>query len=90
MKIVSRIKSVTPLADFRVKLVFLDGSEKVMDLRPLLVGLIFEPLRNDPAKFREVRVDEDFGGLEWPNGADICPDLLYHGRVPASAEKAAR
>lgn len=90
MKIDTRIKSVTPLENLRVKLVFADGSEKVVDLRPNLEGPLFEPIRNDPAKFREVRVEPDFGGLEWPNGADICPDLLYHGRIPASPEKSVR
>ena len=90
MKTVTRITSVTPLEDFRVRLIFADGSEKTVDLGPLLEGPIFEPLKNDPARFREVRVDPDFGGLEWPNGADICPDLLYHGRVPASPEKSVR
>jgi hypothetical protein len=90
MNIESRIKSVTPLENLRVKLVFADGIEKVVDLRPNLEGPLFELIRNDPAKFQEVRVEPDFGGLEWPNGADICPDLLYHGRIPASPEKAVR
>jgi hypothetical protein len=90
MTIKTRIKSVTPLENLLVKLVFADRSEKVVDLRPNLEGPLFEPIRNDPVKFREVRVEQDFGGLEWPNGADICPDLLYHGRIPASPEKAVR
>jgi hypothetical protein len=90
MKGTTRIKSVTPLENFEVKLVFADGSAKVVDLKPCLEGPLFELMRNDPVKFREVRVDAEFGGLEWPNGADICPDLLYHGRISASQQKALR
>ena len=90
MKTPVRIKSATPLVGFRVNLAFTDASERIMDLEPYLEGPIFAPMRKDPAEFRRVRVDPDFGGLEWPNGADICPDVLYHGRTPASQEKASR
>ena len=85
-----RIESVKVLDGFKVRLIFSDRTEKTVDLAPLLQGPIFEPLRKDPVKFREIRVDPELGTIVWPNGADICPDLLYHGRVPASQEKAVR
>jgi hypothetical protein len=37
---------------------------------------IFEPLA-DPTFFQRVAVSRDLGTIVWPNGADICPDVLY-------------
>ncbi len=80
-----RVADVTPLDKYVVRLRFDDGTEKEVDLGPYLCGPVFEPLR-DPDRFREVYVDEELGTIVWPNGADICPDVLYHGRAPASLE----
>jgi hypothetical protein len=85
-----RVRSVLVLEGFKVRLVFTDGSEKAVDLSPFLRGPVFDPLKKDPAKFREVKVDPELGTIVWPSGADICPDVLYYGRVPAYQEKAAR
>ena len=37
---------------------------------------VFEPLLDD-CFFRRVRVSADLGTIVWPNGADLCPDVLY-------------
>jgi len=86
---VVRVSSAVPLKRFQVRLSFTDGSERVVDLDPYLRGPIFERVRADSAFFRSMAVDPDFGTLVWPNGADICPDVLYHGRTPAALERAA-
>lgn len=85
-----RVKSVKVLEGFQVHLLFTDGTEKTVDLSPYLHGPVFDPLKKDPAMFRQVRVDPELGTIVWPNGADVCPDVLIHGRIPASPEKAAR
>jgi hypothetical protein len=77
-----RIKTVEVLEGFTVRLGLSDGSEKTVDLAPYLHGPIFEPLRRDPALFRQVTVDEELGTIVWPNGADIDPDVLILDRVP--------
>ena len=82
-----RVKSVKPLQGFCVKLYFTDGSTKEIDLTRYLSGPIFECIRNDPAEFKKIAVDQELGTIVWPNGADVCPDVLYHGRTPASLEK---
>jgi hypothetical protein len=42
---------------------------------------VFEPLA-DAGYFQQVRVEPDIGTIVWPNGADLCPDLLYeHSRL---------
>ncbi len=82
-KALIRIRGVEPLGGFRVRLVLTDGREKEVDLESYLEGPIFEPIRRDPAFFRKVAVDREIGTISWPNGADICPDVLVHGRTPA-------
>eukprot|EP01031_Cornospumella_fuschlensis_P023409 gene23409-28405_t len=37
---------------------------------------VFLPLKDD-AYFAQVRVDPELGTITWPNGADVCPDVLY-------------
>jgi len=77
------IRSVKPLENFLVSLVFSDGEQKDVDLEPLLRGPIFEPLLRDPELFRAVKVDEELGTIVWPNGADMDPDVLYGSYLPA-------
>ena len=82
-----RIASVRVLQGHRVRLTFTDGSEKDIDLAPYLNGPVFEPLLRDPEAFRAVCIDEELGTIVWPNGADIDPDVLYHGWTPATLEE---
>ena len=84
-----RIKAVEPLEGWSVRLVFTDGSEKTIDLSPYLKGPVFEPLLDNRELFLQISVDEELGTIVWPNGADICPDVLVHDRTPASLEESA-
>lgn len=81
-----RIRSVEPLDDFRLRLQFTDGSQREVDVSPYLHGPIFEPVRADVEFFRSVRVDPRMGTIVWSNGADIDPDVLYRGLMPAWME----
>ena len=85
-----RIRSVEPIGGFRVRLFLTDGSHREIDLGPYLNSPVFEAIRTDPAVFLSVRVDEELGTIVWPNGADIDPDVLIHGRTPVSLEAATR
>jgi hypothetical protein len=71
------VKAVRVLARYMVELTFADGSERVIDLEPLLWGPMFVPLLTDYALFRRVTVDPDAGTIVWPNGADISPRTLF-------------
>lgn len=62
--------------DYELRIEFTNGVVKDVDLRRELYGPIFEPLR-DPEFFRQVRVSEETGTVEWPNGADFAPEFLY-------------
>ena len=65
------------LARYVVELTFETGETRVIDLEPLLQGPVFQPLVDDYALFRQLRVDPEAGTIVWPNGADISPRTLY-------------
>ena len=75
-----RIREVKVLEGFRLSLELTDGSVIERDVSRLLVGPVFEPIRKDPAVFAGVRVEG--GTVVWPNGADLCPDVLIWGGAP--------
>jgi hypothetical protein len=66
------------LNEFRLELTFADGLKSIVDLRSQIMshGGIWLPL-HDPAYFRQFRIDPELQTIVWPNGVDICPDLLY-------------
>lgn len=65
------------LARYVVELTFETGETKVIDLEPLLRGPVFQPLVDDYALFKRLRVDPEAGTIVWPNGADVSPRTLY-------------
>ena len=77
-----RIAEVTPLSGFRLRLRLTDGEAIERDAGPLLRGPVFEEIRNRPEIFAQVRIDG--GTVTWPNGADLCPDVLIWGGLPPS------
>ena len=71
------IVSAEPLTGYRLKLAFEDGAEGTVAVRQLIEFTgVFEPLR-DEAYFKQIRVNAELGTIEWPNGADLDPDVLY-------------
>ncbi len=75
-----RITKVAVTGPHSLRLSFNDGSEKLVDLLPLLYGPIFEPLR-DPAFFARVALDPVCGTVVWPNGADFAPEALHELQI---------
>ncbi len=70
-----------------LRLLFDDGTGKVVDLSSKLTGPIFEPLRS-PQYFALVSIDEVAGTVVWPNGADFAPEALYeHPDQEVGADK---
>ena len=53
---------------------FINGEKKRFDVSPYIGKGIFTPL-SDESFFRKVTVF--LGSIQWPNGADFCPDTLY-------------
>lgn len=69
-----RIKSVAPLSEFRLLLTFDNAEERIFDMKPYLTKGVFAELA-DQSLFRSVHVC--FDTIEWGNGADLCPEVLY-------------
>ncbi len=70
-----RIISAKPLKDYRIDILFDDGTKGIISIKDRLFGPVFEPIK-DPDFFSQLSVDE-FGVICWPNGADIAPDAIY-------------
>lgn len=86
-----RVESFEPVADYTLRVRFDDGTEQVIDFRPMLAGALYGPLR-DPALFARVAIDPVAHTLVWPNGADFDPTILHDWpeRGPAMRALAAR
>jgi len=72
------IARVRPLQARQLELTFADGLKGVVDLDQVISQFtgVFAPLL-DQSYFSQVRLNNELGTIVWPNGADICPDVLY-------------
>lgn len=80
---IRRTTSAVALPDYKVLFAYADGERRVFDMTPLLDKGIFREL-HDPSVFGCVR--PAFDTIEWPNGADVSPELLYRDSLPATPE----
>jgi hypothetical protein len=71
-----RILNATVCGPFSLDLAFNDGTRKCVNLKPLLEGPVFEPLKRRPF-FDKVKLDTTCGTVCWPNGADFAPEALF-------------
>jgi len=55
---------------------FDDGTSQRIDFRSVLEGEVFGPLQ-DLKLFNAVELDQTFGTIQWPNGADFDPETLH-------------
>jgi len=58
-----RIRKVEPLEAFKLKLILSDGSTIEREVSRLLVGPVFENIRNDPRLFAQVRLEAGTVGV---------------------------
>ena len=65
---------------FRLRLKLTDGSVIERNIAKLMIGPVFEALKSNLDLFRQVKVEN--GTVVWPNGADLCPDVLIWGGAP--------
>jgi hypothetical protein len=70
---------VRHIRDYELEVTFANGHTYRVPLWDEVIskgGELAKPLR-DVAYFKKVRVPRGEGVLQWPNGFDICPDILY-------------
>ncbi|OFX27424.1 MAG: hypothetical protein A2033_03180 [Bacteroidetes bacterium GWA2_31_9] len=68
------IKSVKPIDNYNLILIFENGEKRQFDMNPYLSKGIFQELK-DISIFNSVRIS--FDTIEWNNDADLDPEILY-------------
>ncbi len=69
----SSVVTVVPHEDFTLAIVFEDGVEGVLDMKPFLDFGVFQRIRSWDC-FKGVRVA--FGAIEWNGGVDLDPEFV--------------
>lgn len=76
MKIAPRMAAAVPMDPHVVRVLFVDGEVRDVDMEAMLDGPVFGPLR-DPDLFKQVSVDPETRTIAWPGGADLDPEVIY-------------
>ena len=75
------IKEVKSLEDYKLLLTFENGEMREFDMAPYMDKGLFRELK-DVNLFSKVNVS--FDTVEWDNGIDLCPEVLYEESVPVN------
>jgi Protein of unknown function (DUF2442) len=79
------ITQVEPMEGHWIRATFSDGAIKEIDMSELLAGGgVFAPIREQREVFEQVRVNPETHTVEWPDGVDLDPEVLYGRFEPAS------
>jgi len=84
------VTNVEHLGGHRLLLTFEGREHREIDVTTLTpFDGVLAPLA-DEAYFSQVRVNPEIGSIVWPNGVDLCPDVLYErshavGREPLTS-----
>jgi Protein of unknown function (DUF2442) len=71
-----RVERFAIVGPYTLALEFDDGTRQRIDFRPVLEGEVLGPLQ-DLTLFDAVELDQTFGTIQWPNGADFDPETLH-------------
>jgi len=76
MVMLHTVKKVEYYESYKLKITFDDGIAKIVDFEERLKNAknMFLPLQ-EISYFKKVKTDGTT--LIWPNGLDLCPDVLY-------------
>jgi hypothetical protein len=77
------VKKVKPLNDYNLELTFENNEIKIFDVKPYLDTGLFKTLKDEKI-FKRVKVSYDT--IEWPNKADLDPEVLYEKSRSKSTE----
>ncbi len=79
------VKSVKPIDDYRLELLFENGERRIFDAKPYMQRGVFVRLTNR-ATFAAARVVA--GSVEWPGDLDLSYDTLYLESQPVELQPA--
>jgi len=76
-----RIRTIEAMDDYMLRAVFLDGSIRIYDVKPLFDEIeVFQNLKNITGLFEQVRVDANGYGICWNDEIDLeCDELWING-----------
>ena len=74
--LIYRVVACEVIGPYILRVTFDDNRSQIIDLKPILEGQLYGPLR-DVALFNQVRIDPEVYTLVWPNGADFDPATLH-------------
>lgn len=75
------ICKVQPLNNFRLRLTLSNETIVERDVSRLIDdGPVFAKIRSEAATFAQAHIEN--GTVAWPDGADLCPDVLIWGGMP--------
>lgn len=74
--LICRVRDFQIAGPYTLDVTFDDGSDQVIDFRPVLGGELFGLLQ-DLDMFNRVIIDREVHMLVWPNGADFDPETLH-------------
>lgn len=81
-----KIKSVTPLENYRLLVHFTEGCCREYDMAPLIQRMpVFAPLRDVPGLFGQVRTDPGGYGVSWNDDLDLDGAELWANSVPVAS-----
>ena len=70
------VVSARHVADYAIEVRFNNGQGGIVDLKDVLWGPVFEPLK-DVARFRQFEVSPVLHTIRWDNDADLAPEFLH-------------
>jgi hypothetical protein len=76
MSYLPAVVGVAVIGDYRLRLLFDDGTAGDVDFSSREWKGVFVPLR-DTKYFAAVKVDLEAATVVWPNGVDLAPEMLY-------------
>ena len=78
----NRITKIFPKPDYLLHAIFMDGTQKLYDVKPLMSEIPdFEDLRQIEGLFEQVRVDVGGYGIVWNSRLDLSSDEIYENGV---------
>jgi hypothetical protein len=78
-----KINSLKALPDHKLELSYETGEVRIYDIKPHIWGSWYSVLA-DEKYFRSVRVLPDGYHIEWPEGQDLDPQVLYENSTLVS------
>jgi len=80
-----KVKNVTAISDYKLKIQFTNGEEGIYDRSHLLNFGVFKELK-DTAYFKQAKAWD--GTVVWPHEQDICPDTLFLDSMKSAEQSA--